>query len=100
VSSWVNALALGVVLWRRGFLRPDDRLKHRLPRILAATVLMAAALAAAQWGLADLFRASTVLRVVALATLIGVGLAVFGAACLALGAAHPRELRAALGRKA
>lgn len=100
VSSWVNALALGVVLWRRGFLRPDDRLKHRLPRILAATVLMAAALAAAQWGLADLFRASTLLRVGALAMLIGVGLAVFGAACLALGAARLSELRAALGRKA
>ena len=98
-SSWVNALALGVVLWRRGFLQPDDRLRKRLPRILAATVLMAVALAATQWGLGDLFRASTVMRVSALTMLIGVGLGVFGVACLALGAAHPRDLRAALGRK-
>ncbi|MCC7045124.1 MAG: murein biosynthesis integral membrane protein MurJ [Alphaproteobacteria bacterium] len=98
-SSWVNALALGWVLWRRGFLAPDERLKQRLGRILAATLLMAAALAATQWGLGDLFRASTPQRVAALAVLIGTGLAVFGAACLALGAARLGDLRAALGRK-
>jgi putative peptidoglycan lipid II flippase len=99
VSSWVNALALGVVLWRRGFLRPDGRLKRRLPRILGASALMVLALVAAKWGLADQFRAATLTRIAALALLIGVGLAVFAMACLALGAAQLRDLRAALSRK-
>lgn len=98
-SAWVNALALGWVLWRRGFLEPDARLKARLVRIVAATLLMAAALAATQWGLDEQFRASTLNRVAALCVLIGTGLAVFGAACLALGAARLGDLRAALGRK-
>jgi putative peptidoglycan lipid II flippase len=99
VSSWVNALALATVLWRRGFLRPDERLKRRLPRVLAATLLMAAVLAGTQWGLAEQFRAAAHLRVLALALLIGAGLASFALSCLALGAAHPGELRAALARK-
>lgn len=100
VSSWVNALALGSVLWRRGFLRPDERLRRRLPRILGATVLMALALAAAQWGLDAQFRGPEALRAGALVLLIGAGLSAYALACLALGAAHPRDLRAALQRKA
>ena len=36
----------------------------------------------------------------ALVLLIGVGLSAYALACLALGAAHPRDLRAALQRKA
>lgn len=99
-SSWVNALALGVILHRRGFLEPDERLKRRAPRIVAATALMGAALWLAQGFLEPYFRGATIGRALALVALIAIGLGVFGLACLALGAAKPSDLRAALRRKA
>lgn len=99
VSSWVNALALGVILWRRGFLAPDRRLKQRLPRILAATALMAGGLWALQAWLEPWFRGVPLGRAGALVVLIAVGLGIYGLACLALGAARPSDLKAALRRK-
>jgi putative peptidoglycan lipid II flippase len=100
VSSWVNALALGVILWRRGFLAPDPRLKQRLPRILVATALMAGGLYALQAWLEPWFRGAAIGRAGALVVLIAVGLGIYGLACLALGAARPSDLKAALRRKA
>ncbi|MDP4823436.1 MAG: murein biosynthesis integral membrane protein MurJ, partial [Aestuariivirgaceae bacterium] len=44
IAAWVNAAQLGLTLNRRGFYSPDPRLKSRLPRILAASVIMGAAL--------------------------------------------------------
>lgn len=46
LSSWVNALGLGVLLWRRQLLRPDADLARRGLGILAATAVMAAVLLA------------------------------------------------------
>ena len=100
VSSWVNALALGAVLWQRGFLQADERLKRRLPRILAATALMAGGLYALQAYLEPWFRGAPIGRAVALVVLIAVGLGIYGLACLVLGAARPSDLKAALRRKA
>ena len=41
LSSWLNAVLLGWMLYRRGLFRLDDRLKHRLPRIVVAGIAMA-----------------------------------------------------------
>lgn len=100
VSSWVNALALGVILWRRGFLQPDERLRRRVPRILLATGLMVGGLYAVQVFLEPHFRGVPIGRAVALVVLIGAGLGIYGLACLILGAARPSDLKAALRRKA
>src|SRR5690606_29491012 len=54
VSSWVNALFLGAILWRRGDLVPDARLSRRLPRMLLACAGLAAFLAVAASLLAPL----------------------------------------------
>ena len=99
VSSWVNAGALGVILWRRGFLDPDARLKRRLRSIIAATVAMVAALLLAEWGLRGFLAGGTLARSAALVALVSIGLAAYGVACLALGAASLAELRQALVRK-
>lgn len=99
-SSWVNALALGAVLWRRGFLAPDRRLKQRVARILVATALMAGGLYALQLYLEPWFRGVPLGRAVALVVLIAVGLGIYGLACLVLGAARPSDLKAALRRRA
>ena len=78
LSAWFNALMLGGALVRRGQLLPDRRLRERVPRLLLAAALMGLAL----WALQQvMFPVSGVLRLVALAVLVGGGAAVyFGAA--------------------
>lgn len=43
IAAWVNGGALAVILARRGHFVPDARLKSRLPRIVLASAVMAAA---------------------------------------------------------
>ncbi len=99
VSSWINAGALAVILWRRGHLDPDQRLKRRAALILFAALAMAAALLLGEWGMRALFAGGTLMRGAALVLLVSLGLAVYGGACLVLGAARLSELRQALSRK-
>ncbi|MEI7607335.1 MAG: murein biosynthesis integral membrane protein MurJ [Rhodospirillaceae bacterium] len=54
VSAWVNVVLLSWALNRRGFLKLDDRLKRRAPRILGATLVMGGVLAAGVWAAAPL----------------------------------------------
>ena len=74
-------------------------MRARLPRILLSSLLMGAAV----WGLALLLRAPLadggLMQLVALAVLVGVGMAVYGLACLVTRAASPAELRAVLRRQ-
>ena len=85
LAAWINALLLGLVLRRRGFLALDRRFRRRVVATTIACVLMVAALLLVRsWteGLGGGFvaRAST------LALLIAVGSAVFAAAAALLGA--------------
>jgi putative peptidoglycan lipid II flippase len=93
VSSWINAGLLAWVLRRRGFLAIDARLRRRLPRMVLASVAMAAVLVAVHAGLVGWLTGSSVQRAVALAALILTGLAVFAAAAQLTGAAAFRDLR-------
>ncbi len=83
---------------RRGLPGFDDRLKHVLPRIGLAIVLMAAVLFGIETGLAGWWQAGLIRRVAALAALVGGGLATYGLAVLTTGVAKPAELRALLRR--
>lgn len=50
LAAWVNGMALAVILYRRGHFAPDARLRSRLPRIVAASAVMAGAVwAANRW---------------------------------------------------
>jgi len=40
LAAWVNTLLLGITLSRRGLFRLDDRCRYRLPRIVAAALVM------------------------------------------------------------
>jgi len=99
VSSWMNAGLLAFILYRRGHYSIDERLKRRLPRILLASAGMAAALFFADEALAPWFEGNTVVRIMALAALIGAGLATFAVLANLFGAARPRDLRSLMGRK-
>jgi len=76
----------------------DDRLRRRLPRIAAASLVMGAVLWLAARGLGPAL-AMPGQRVAALAALIAAGVASYAAAALALGAVSPSDLRASLRRQ-
>ncbi len=40
ISSWVNSLTLGGLLYKKSFFIPDTSLRQRLPRILLSSILM------------------------------------------------------------
>ena len=94
ISSWLNAGLLGVVLYRRGHLRLDARLKGRLPRLALATMGMAAALWPLQTALASMLSGPASSRVAGLAVLVGAGLAAFALLAHLLGVARIGDLKA------
>ncbi len=96
ISAWFNVLALGWLLHRRGQFTPDRRLRRRLPRLVVATLLMAATLLTAEW---LLFPSDRIIRFAALAGLIGAGIAVYFAAAHAIGGLDLRELKALARRR-
>src|SRR5487761_1301268 len=86
-AGWINALSLLWLLHRRAHFRLDARCRSRIPRILAAAMLMGAVLVALDIPLAPYFGASQVVRLAALVALIAAGLGAFAIFALALGAA-------------
>ena len=99
VSSWLNTVLLAVGLRRRGFLAIDPRLRARLPRIAAASLIMGAALWAGFLGLAPWFDGTVVERVLGLAILVGGGLVLYAGLALVLRAVDRAELAAAVTRR-
>jgi putative peptidoglycan lipid II flippase len=100
-AGWVNSGLLFLVLLRRGHFQVDAALARRVPRILFATSLMAAALVAAAELLQDAFRPNTGLAAqsAALAALILAGGLVYLAAAQLTGAMDLRALLRSLRRK-
>jgi len=98
ITAWLNVAMLATGLHRRGLLGLDDRLKRALPRIVAATALMAAALIAIARPFDGWWAGDVLHRAVGLGVLVGGGLVVYGAAIMATGAARPAELKALLRR--
>jgi putative peptidoglycan lipid II flippase len=94
ISAWANALALAVILHRRGFLKIDARLSRRLPRTLAATAMMAGTLILVQWGLNDWLAGDQHHRITGLTLLVAAGLASFVLGAQLFGAAAWADIRA------
>lgn len=78
LAGWVNTGLLAAVLWRRGHFRLDARALRRLPLLALASVLMGAGLILGAAVLAPwLGEGGTLLRFLALALLVAVGMALF-----------------------
>lgn len=97
LSAWFNAVLLGGMLVKRGQFVPDRRLRERVPRLLAAALLMGAALLALERLLFP--AASGPLRLAALTILVGGGAAVYFGAAHLLHGFDLRELRGLLRRR-
>ena len=98
LAGWLNVGLLAAGLARRGFLRPDRRLRRRLPRMIAASVGMAAVLWGVSLGLEPTLDTAGV-RIAALAALVAAGLVAYGALAAAMGAVLASEMRALLARR-
>ena len=97
LAAMFNVGGLGVMLARRGQLRPDAQLRRRALRMLAATGAMGVALWVTQRAL---FATPLhgVARIGALAALIGVGLVAYAVAAAVFGAGDWRAVVRMLGR--
>lgn len=97
LSAWVNAILLAVVLMRRRQLRLDRRLRRTVPRLLLATMAMAAIVSA----LVILVPAGpgSAARALVAAIVVGAGAASFAILATLLGALNPRELLRMLRRR-
>jgi len=104
VSQWLNAGLLGWGLYRRGQFHFDQRLLQRLGRMAAATAAMAAAVLAADWALFGAFRGwlggGQREAVAGLVLVVALGMAGYGAAAVAFGAARLSTLKAWMKRPA
>jgi putative peptidoglycan lipid II flippase len=94
LSSWLNAGLLGFILYRRGLFDLDDRLRYRLPRILAAGLAMAAVVWGVMPAMADLMPMAP-----ALALTIMIGTIAFFAIAQAVGAFEFGDVKALLRRR-
>jgi putative peptidoglycan lipid II flippase len=103
LSAWLNAATLGVILYRRGHLKPDARLMKRIPRLVLAAAVMGAALYGERLLALDLVgpvfgppgapAGPGLLRVQVLAAMIAAAGLVFVAAALVFGAADRSDLK-------
>jgi putative peptidoglycan lipid II flippase len=96
ISGWVGACVLNFILRRRAWLSIDDDARRRLPRIILATVVMAAAVAFATQVLTPAETMSSFARFAVLAALVAFGIAVYLAALQLLGAIKLADLAAAV----
>ena len=99
VSGWTMVLQLWLGTRKMGDeARFDDRFRHRLPRIIAASAIMGAALMAAELLLGPAI-GTPGWRYAALAALVATGIAAYALSALALGAMRLSDLKAALRRQ-
>jgi putative peptidoglycan lipid II flippase len=100
LAAMFNAAGLGGVLARRGQLRLDAQFRLRVPRMLAAALVMAAVLAGAQHALFGIAVPHGALRLASLGALIATGLAAYIGCGHALGAYDLRDVPRMLRRRA
>jgi putative peptidoglycan lipid II flippase len=94
LSGWVGASLLALILWRRGWLRVEITVWQRLPRIVLATFVMGAVVAAGNGLMISLFdvSGSSFARITTLVLLVVAGLVVYLLALQAFGVTSMRAL--------
>lgn len=97
-AGWVNALTLLALLIGRGHFQFDERARRNLPRIAMAAAGMGAVLVLLRISLAPALSGVPLVRIAALAALIGAGLTSFALIALGLGVVDWREVLGRLRR--
>ena len=100
LASTINVTALYVVLARRGHFALDPQVKRRVPRLALAAAAMGAALLTVTPLVDPYLTGALIVRIAALAALVGSGVAIYALACVATGAYRPADLTSLLRRRA
>jgi len=85
IAGLANAGAMAITLHRRGLIRPDARLRASIPKICLAALLMGTLLWFGQGALFTPFNHRGFERWLGLAVLVGIGVAIYFGAAMALG---------------
>ena len=99
MSSTVNVAMLYATLVKRGHFIADAQLRRRLPRLALAALVMGAALIAGESLLEPWLAGAMIQRYLALAVLVGAGIALYGIACFLTGAYRVSDLKALMRRR-
>ncbi len=99
ICSWLNCIILYVILHRRGHFRIEGWLANRIARQLVAGAVMAAALFGIRILLAGWFDGHIGKRMVAVAALVGGGMAVYFPLVWVLGGTDREEILALFRRR-
>ena len=99
ITSWLNCVILYVILHRRGHFRIEPWLASRVIRQLIAAAAMAAALVGARMVLGGWFTGSVGQRMMGVAAIIGVGMAVYFPLAWMLGGLDREAFKALIRRK-
>lgn len=98
LAAWINVVLLVLALRKHGHFQTDAGFKQRVPRIVGASLVLAAALAAANHALAGPLAGGVAVKIAALAALVVGGAALYGALALVSGAVEMATLRRLMGR--
>lgn len=99
LSSTVNVAMLYSTLVKREHFSADAQLRRRLPRLALAALVMGGALIAGESLLEPWLGGAMIQRYLALATLVGAGIALYGVACFLTGAYRVSDLKALMRRR-
>ncbi|MFC3442534.1 murein biosynthesis integral membrane protein MurJ [Sphingobium rhizovicinum] len=99
LSSTVNVAMLYTTLVKRGHFAADAGLRRRIPRLALAAAVMGGALWAGEDLLDPWLTGAMVQRYVALAVLVGAGVALYGLASVVTGAYRLSDIKALMRRK-
>ena len=99
LSSTVNVAMLYTTLVRRGHFAADAGLRRRIPRLALAALIMGGALWAGEELLDPWLTGAMLQRYVALALLVGAGVALYGLASFVTGAYRLSDIKALMRRK-
>lgn len=99
LASTVNVAMLYTTLVRRGHFAADAGLRRRIPRLVVAAIIMGGALWAGESLLDPWLTGAMAQRYIALALLVGAGVALYGLASFVTGAYRLSDIKALLRRK-
>ncbi|HTR85348.1 MAG TPA: murein biosynthesis integral membrane protein MurJ [Reyranella sp.] len=99
MSGWLNAVLLSAVLFQRGHLKLDQRLKERTLRMGAATIGMGIAVVFARTFLQPFLAHADLVGVASLLGVCALGGLVYAALGVAFGVVNLDEIRGALRRR-
>lgn len=98
-AGWLNAGMMAMVLYQRKHFSPDAMLKKRVPRLLAAALVMGVLLWATLQVLEPYFHQHMTIRYIALTLLIIVGLGGYGASVVGFGVMSWSQIKQILKKK-